>query len=149
MDTDDSTEIILQRFYGIEHHVWETAIWCNVSDKESEKTKEGADNPLADERLKTMIQIRKRNPAIRDNYRYWLLQYRAIYESFSTARGEYPIDTLYNEIKLARNEVSRLEPEYGKFINENLSRWDKPELAPWGWPRSFNYAWRHENSFVK
>ena len=111
--------------------------------------KEGAYNPLADERLKTMIQIRKRNPAIRDNYRYWILQYRAIYESFSTAKGEYPIDTLNNEIKLARKEVSRLEPEYGKFINENLSRWDKPELVPWGWPRSFNYGWRHENSFVK
>jgi hypothetical protein len=41
MDTDDSTEIILQRFYGIEHHVWETAIWCNVAHKKLEKTKEG------------------------------------------------------------------------------------------------------------
>ena len=44
--------------------------------------KDGANNPQADHRLKTMIEIRKHNVTIQDNYRYWLLLYRATYESF-------------------------------------------------------------------
>ena len=38
MDVDDSTETILERFYDREHHVWETAIWCQVANRSLVKT---------------------------------------------------------------------------------------------------------------
>lgn len=110
--------------------------------------KEGVNNPQADKRLKELIEVREDNPMLRDNYRYWLLLYRAVYESFSTVEGELPLEVLNAEIEMARKELMRLDSYYGNCIN-GLNRWSKPELSPFSWPRSFNYMWRRENKFIK
>ena len=109
---------------------------------------DGANNPLADKRLKTLIEVRERNDFLKNNYRYWLLLYRALYESFSVVEGSYTVKELVNELMLARQQLIRLEPEYGKHIN-NLSRWEKPDLSPWNWPRTYSYAWKRENDFIE
>ncbi len=105
-------------------------------------------NRKADKRLITLISLRKKNPSLVENYRYWLLLYRAVYESFSVCKGELSLDELNKEIILARKELSRLEPEYGKHLNA-MMRWDKPEISPWNWARSFNNLWNRENEFEK
>jgi len=110
--------------------------------------KDGTDNPLADERLKKLIQIRSRYPVVEDNYRYWLLNYRTVNECFSTIKGDLPLDELYNELALTKKQITRLEPEYGKHLAE-MERWHKPELSPLGWPRSFNHIWIQEKNVRK
>jgi hypothetical protein len=110
--------------------------------------KDGADNPMADQRLKTLVEIRSRNPAIRDNYRYWLLHYRAVNECFSTIEGDLSLEELYDELILSKNEILRLEPEYGKHLVD-MERWNKPELSPLGWPRSFNRIWIQEKKYAE
>jgi len=109
---------------------------------------DGVDNPRADERLNVLIDVRKHAPALSDNYRYWLLHFRAVYESLSVTEGKIDIDTLLKEIGTAREAFRRLEPEYGLFLDQK-SRWSKPELSPWNWPRTFHHAWNRENGFIR
>ena len=104
--------------------------------------------PKADDRLKVLIDLRIRNKDLTENYRYWLLTYRAVYESFSTTEGFFSLEELCKELGDARNEIIRLEPEYGAHLNA-LSNWDKPDISPWNWPRSFNILWKRENGFIK
>lgn len=110
--------------------------------------KDGADNPLADQRLQTLIELRSRNPSLQENYRYWLLHFRAVNECFSVVDGDLAIETLFDELQLSKKEISRLEPEYGKHL-EDLERWYKPELSPLSWPRSFNHIWLREKNMQK
>ncbi len=107
---------------------------------------DGVTNPLADQRLKTLIEIRNKNSFICNNYRYWLLTYRAIYECFATNDGELSVEKLDSELLYVRAELTRLEPEYGKYLN-SISIYKRPEMCPWNWPRTFNAAFRRENSF--
>ena len=101
----------------------------------------------ADERLKIFVGVRNHIPALGDNYRYWLLHLRAVYESFSIPAGDINIETLYREIVLAREAFRRLEPAHGDFLDAK-SRWYNPELSPWNWPRTYHHAWKRENSFI-
>jgi hypothetical protein len=110
--------------------------------------RDGTDNPRADERLKILRDARQHVPALSDNYRYWLLHFRAVHESFSIIEGTISLETLVSEIRSARAALRRLEPEYGLFLDQK-SRWLKPEISPWNWPRSFLYAWNRENGFVE
>lgn len=111
-------------------------------------TGDGVNNPLADERLNVLMDLRKHNPELNGNYRYWLLLFRAVYESFSVIKGTISIDILNREIITAREAFRKLEPEYGLFLDQK-SRWMKPEISPWNWPRTFYSAWKRENSFIK
>ncbi|MGK7396064.1 MAG: hypothetical protein ACNS62_15920 [Candidatus Cyclobacteriaceae bacterium M3_2C_046] len=110
--------------------------------------KDGADNPKADQRLKTLIEIRSENPDIRNNYRYWLLHYRAVNECFSTIEGDLTLDELYEELFLSKKEITRLEPAYGKHLAD-MERWHKPELSPLSWPRAFNHIWLQEKKYAE
>ncbi|MGH9446816.1 MAG: hypothetical protein ACRD3O_13940, partial [Terriglobia bacterium] len=76
----------------------------------------GAENPRADERLKTLIDVRERIPGLKDNFRYWLLQFRAVWESFSTITGSLPLETLIGESETAYQSFARLEPEYNQSL---------------------------------
>jgi hypothetical protein len=74
----------------------------------------GAINPEADERLKLLLDLRARAPKLKDNFRYWLLDYRAVWESFSTVEGSLSLDILSRELQTAHDTLFRLEPEYGQ-----------------------------------
>ncbi len=106
-----------------------------------------AENPQADERVKILLDLRARTRGLEDNYRYWLLHYRAVCESLSTATGSLSIEVLRKEAEVARVAFLRLEPEYGRFL-ANLEVWDKPGRLPVISPRTATMMWKHENSFV-
>lgn len=116
------------------------------SDRALFYTEYGPINPDADDRLKALIDARTLNPKLKDNYRYWLLQYRAACESFSVPTGPLNIDILIAEAEIARQAFLRLEPEYGRFLVGH-----HPSLLPgrslWTWQRTFRGAWKRENTF--
>ena len=107
----------------------------------------GVDNPHADDRVKILRDLRARSAALNDNFRYWLLHYRAVCESFCTSRGNLSVETLGQEADAARAALLRLEPAYGQYIAK-LPAYLRPGRSPWNWPRSFKAAWEHENSFL-
>ena len=107
----------------------------------------GSENPHADDRVKILLDVRSRSRALEDNYRYWLLLYRAVCESFSAKSGPLSLDVLRKEGDTARNSLLRLEPEYGRFLTKQAG-WEKPGHLPTAWPRSVNALWKYENSFV-
>jgi hypothetical protein len=107
----------------------------------------GADNPQADERVKILLDVRTRVGELEDNFRYWLLLYRAVCESFCVASGSLSLEVLGKEADTARAALLRLEPAYGQFL-ANLPAYLRPGRSPWNWPRSFSAAWKRENSFV-
>jgi hypothetical protein len=107
----------------------------------------GADNPQADERLKILLDVRTRSRGLEDNFRYWLLHYRAVCESFSAISGSLNLEVLRKEADTARAAFLRLEPEYGQFII-NLHPSLLPGRLEWNWPRTSRAAWKRENSFV-
>ncbi len=107
----------------------------------------GADNPQADERVKILLDLRSRTRELEDNYRFWLLHYRAVCESFSTSTGSLSIEILRKEAEAARAAFLRLEPEYGRFLS-NLAVWEKPGRLPVISPRTAAAMWKHENSFA-
>jgi hypothetical protein len=107
----------------------------------------GADNPQGDDRVKILQELRSRSRGLEDNYRYWLLHYRAVCESFCARSGSLSVETLCQEADAARSAFIRLEPAYGQFIAK-LAAYHRPGRSPWNWPRSFKAAWAHENSFV-
>jgi hypothetical protein len=108
----------------------------------------GNDNPQADDRVKFLIDVRSRSRALEGNYRYWLLHYRALAESFSTIRGSLSIENLQAEVQLSRQSLVRLEPEYGRFLVQ-LPPWFCPGLPPMLWPRTFHDSWKREIDFAK
>jgi hypothetical protein len=106
----------------------------------------GADNPQADERLRVLLDVRIRMRALEDNFRYWLLHYRAVSECFCVVSGSLSIEILRKEAETARAAFLRLEPEYGKFLKS--PPWLKPGVLEMHWPRTSTAAWKRENSFV-
>ena len=108
----------------------------------------GADNPQADERVKILLDLRGRSRTLEDNYRYWLLHYRAVSESFSTLAGPLSSDVLRKEADAARAALLRLEPEYGRFL-ANLHPSALPGRLAWNWPRTSSAAWKRENTFAQ
>jgi hypothetical protein len=107
----------------------------------------GADNPHADARVKALMDLRARSRALEENYRYWLLYYRAVCESFCARSGDLSVEALCREADVARAAFVRLEPAYGQYITR-LAAYHRSGRSPWNWPRSFKSAWAHENSFV-
>ncbi len=107
----------------------------------------GSENPHADDRVKILLDVRSRDRGLEDNYRYWLLQYRAVCESFSAKSGPLSLEALRKEGDTARDALLRLEPEYGRFLSK-LAGWEKPGHLPTAWPRTVNALWKYENSFV-
>jgi hypothetical protein len=118
-----------------------------ISDRYWVSPDYGADNPHADDRVRILQDIRARSQKLNDNYRYWLLHYRAVCESFCTSSGTLGVEALCQEADAARAALLRLEPAYGQYIAK-LPAYFRPGRSPWNWPRSFNAAWAHENSFV-
>lgn len=119
-----------------------------VSDRYWASPDYGANNPHADDRVNVLRELRSRSRRLEDNYRYWLLDYRAVCESFCTSRGVLSVETLCQEADAARAALLRLEPAYGQYIAKQPA-YLKPGRSPWNWPRSFRAAWEHENSFLK
>ena len=107
----------------------------------------GADNPQADERLKILLDLRRRTPGLEDNFRYWLLHYRAVCESFSVVSGPLSLEVLRKEVDAAHAAFLRLEPEYGRYSAEKLGE-GFPGRLDFLWPRTSRAAWKRENSFV-
>jgi hypothetical protein len=107
----------------------------------------GTNDPQADDRVKILLDLRTRTRGLEDNFRYWLLHYRAVCESFSAASGPLSVDILRSEAGTARTALLRLEPEYGRFL-DNQPPYVKPGRLALNWPRSFNAMLKHENSFV-
>jgi hypothetical protein len=107
----------------------------------------GADNPHADERMQTLLDVRTRVHRLEDNFRYWLLHYRAVCESLSCTSGSLSADTLRQEADTARRAFLRLEPEYGQFLARQHPS-AQPGRLEWNWPRTFSAAWKREHSFT-
>jgi hypothetical protein len=97
--------------------------------------------------VKILLDLRSRTRELEDNYRFWLLHYRAVCESFSTSTGSLSIEILRKEAEAARAAFLRLEPEYGRFL-ANLAVWEKPGRLPVISPRTAAAMWKHENSFA-
>jgi hypothetical protein len=118
-----------------------------VTDRLWTSPEYGAENPQADERVKILLDARTRSRGLEDNFRYWLLHYRAVCESFTVPSGSLSVDVLRQEADTARAALLRLEPEYGQFLAKL-----HPSLMPGrlalNWPRTFGAMWKHENSFV-
>lgn len=97
--------------------------------------------------MKVLIEVRALKPQVTDNYRYWLLHYRALCEFFSVVSGSLSDEVLISEAEMARHAFLRLEPEYGRYVvGHHVSR--LPGRIPWAWPRTFRAAWRCENNFL-
>jgi hypothetical protein len=107
----------------------------------------GADIPEADERLKILVDLRTGSRGLEDNFRYWLLHYRAVCESFSARSGSLSLEVLRKEAENARAVLLHLEPEYGRFL-ANLPAQSRPGRLDLNWPRTFGAMLKHENSFV-
>jgi hypothetical protein len=108
----------------------------------------GVDNPHADERVKILLDVRSRTHGLEDNYRYWLLHYRAVCEACSVTSGPLSIEVLRKEADNAREALLRLEPEYGRFLAKQPGYF-KPGHLPFNWPRTVSAMWKYENGFVK
>jgi hypothetical protein len=107
----------------------------------------GTHNPQADERVKILIDLRTRTRGLDDNFRFWLLYYRAVCESFSVVSGPLGPDLPRKEADACRAALLRLEPEYGQFLDRQPPYY-KPGRLALNWPRTFNAMLKHENSFV-
>jgi hypothetical protein len=118
-----------------------------VTDRFWTSPEYGANNPQADERVKILRDVRTRSRGLEDNFRYWLLHYRAVCESFSAISGSLSLEVLRNEADTARAALLRLEPEYGQFL-ANLPAYLRPGRLALNWPRTFGAMLKHENSFV-
>jgi hypothetical protein len=105
----------------------------------------GADNPQADEKVKILMDVRSRSRGLEDNFRYWLLDYRAVCEAFSVISGFLSIEVLRGEAKTARAALHRLEPEYGRY----LYRFQPAGSDDMWWARTAHAMLEHENSFVR
>ena len=107
----------------------------------------GMCNPLADRRVKVLMNVRERHPALDDNYRYWLLQYCAVTQAFDTVEGTLDVGTLCAEAENCRVALLKLEPEYGRFLTEKVHLANRVGLQPWIWKRTFHAAWERERRF--
>ena len=107
----------------------------------------GANNPQADDRLKILLDLRARSRGLEENFRYWLLHYRAVCESFSVVSGSLSVQVLRKEAETARAAFRRLEPEYGDFLVKN-PEYLNPGVMEMLWPRTCADMVAHENSFA-
>jgi len=108
----------------------------------------GADNPQADERVKILLDVRTRSLGLEDNFRYWLLHYRAVCESLSCTAGSLSPEVLRKEADTARGAFLHLEPEYGQYLATQHAS-GQPGRLEWNWPRTFSAAWKREMTFAK
>lgn len=100
-------------------------------------------NPGADERVQKFIDLRAKFPKLVENYRYWLLHYRALAEAMNVIADTIPLEVLTSELVLCRTNFERLEPAYALWLSK-LFPFLLPDQAPWVWPRSFHLAWKRE-----
>lgn len=98
-----------------------------------------------DLRVLTLRNARNSHPDIADNYRYWLLYYRALVEAFSVSEGSLSVDELTVEIRTCRAALQRLEPSYARHLM-GLHPSQRPEATIWCWPRSFRHYWNRERA---
>jgi hypothetical protein len=108
----------------------------------------GADNPHADDRVKTLFEVRTRVRGLEDNFRYWLLHYRAVCESLCCTSGSLSPELLCQEAVTARSAFLRLEPDYGQFLKAQDLQGQAGLLA-WWWPRTSRAAWNWKMTFAK
>jgi hypothetical protein len=94
--------------------------------------------------VKILLDVRTRSRGLEDNFRYWLLHYRAVCEAFSVIEGPLSLEVLYKEAETARAALRRLEPEYGQYLH----RFHTPGRDDMWWARTANAMLKHENSFV-
>jgi len=97
----------------------------------------------ADERVERLRRVRGGQTDVAGNYRYWLLQFRALSESMSRRDGPLSLDDLYAEFAEARAALRRLEPAYAAFL-DGQKPGARPDATTWIWPRSFHRAWHRE-----
>ena len=102
----------------------------------------GCRNPHADWRVEVLMAARKRQPALIDNYRYWLLHYRAVIEALNVVRGTLDPGILCAEAELCLQGFERLEPAYAGFLMKSGSH--KGLRQTWVVKRTFHAAWRRE-----
>jgi len=100
-------------------------------------------NPGADQRVLDFLIARSEFPNLENNYRYWLLLYRALCESMNIISDEIPLEKLHAELALCRENFGKLEPAYAYWLSK-LFPFLLPDQAPWVWPRSFHIAWKKE-----
>ena len=100
-------------------------------------------NPGADDRVQILIDVRNEYPQLNENYRYWLLHYRALSEAMNIISDQIPLEDLYDEFALCRSQFEKLEPAYAYWLSTILP-FLLPDQAPWVWPRSFHFAWNIE-----
>jgi len=109
----------------------------------------GVRNPLADQRVKTLMDIREKNPSLNSNYRYWLLLYSAVTQALQTIQGNLNAETLCAEADNCRAAFLRLEPEYGRFLTEKIHIAQRSGMHPWIWARVFHTAWKREKQLER
>ena len=100
-------------------------------------------NPGADDRVEMLIKARKEFPDLNNNYRYWLLHYRALSESMNIISEQIPVQEICDELLLCRKQFEILEPAYAYWLS-TIFPFLLPDQAPWVWPRSYHFAWQKE-----
>jgi hypothetical protein len=100
-------------------------------------------NPGADDRVEMLIKARKEFPDLNNNYRYWLLHYRALSEAMNIISEQIPVQEICDELLLCRKQFEILEPAYAYWLS-SLAPYLLPDQAPWVWPRSYHFAWQKE-----
>lgn len=100
-------------------------------------------NPGADDRVQLLIDARKEFPELNENYRYWLLHYRALSEAMNIISEQIPVQEICDELLLCRKQFEELEPAYAYWLS-TIFPFLLPDQAPWVWPRSFHFAWKKE-----
>jgi len=99
-------------------------------------------NSQADQHVKVLMTARKHHPALAENYRYWLIYYRAIVEALNVVRGTLDAETLCAEAELCQKVFGRLEPAYAGFLMKSGARKDLQRT--WVVKRTFHAAWERE-----
>ena len=100
-------------------------------------------NSGADDRVQLLIDARKEFPELNENYRYWLLHYRALSEAMNIISEQIPVQEICDELLLCRNQFEILEPAYAYWLS-TIFPFLLPDQAPWVWPRSYHFAWQKE-----
>jgi hypothetical protein len=99
----------------------------------------------ADTRVQTLFEARTAEPALAENYRYWLLYYRALVEAFCVPEGPIDLSWLETEVRQCREALARTEPSYARHL-ASIHPSYLPGVTAWCWPRSFRHYWNRERA---
>ena len=99
----------------------------------------------ADSRVQSLFDARFAEPALADNYRYWLLYYRALVEAFCVPEGPLDLFWLEAEVRHCREALALIEPSYTRHL-ASIHPTQLPGVTAWCWPRSFRYYWNRERT---